>query len=100
MVKFKLKIYSVAKKDLYDIADYINSLFPDAAKRQFDTIIEKISTLTQMPERCPLLKDNNLRLKGYRALKVNNYIVFFVIKGETVQIRRILYGKRNYEWLL
>lgn len=100
MEKFKLKIYSVAKKDLYDIADYINSLSPDASKRQFDAITQKISTLAQMPERCPLLKDTNLRLKGYRTLNVNNYIVFFVIKGETVQIRRILYGKRNYEWLL
>jgi len=26
--------------------------------------------------------------------------VFYVVKGDTVQIRRILYGKRNYEWLL
>jgi len=33
-------------------------------------------------------------------LIAESYIVFFVIKSDTVQIRRIIYGKRNYEWLL
>ena len=35
-----------------------------------------------------------------RGLSVDNYTVFFKIKGNTVQIRRILYGARNYEFLL
>jgi toxin ParE1/3/4 len=68
--------------------------------KQYDSIIGKISTLSELPERCHLLKDNNLRLKGYRCLKANHYSVFFTIKDQTVQIRRILYNKRNYEWLL
>lgn len=38
--------------------------------------------------------------KGCRCLVVENYLVFFVVKDDTVQNRRILYGKRNYEWLL
>jgi phosphoserine aminotransferase len=31
---------------------------------------------------------------------VDNYMVFFIIAGNTVQIRRILYSGRKYEWLL
>jgi len=53
-----------------------------------------------MTERCPLLKDTQLRLKGYRGLVVDNYIVFYVVKNNIVQIRRIIYRKRYYEWLL
>jgi hypothetical protein len=50
-----------------------------------------------MPERCPLAKDIQLRLRGYRTLLINNYIVFFVISGKTVEIRRILYARLQYE---
>ena len=100
MAKYKIKIFPAAKRDLKDIVDYLNTLSPDAAVRKYDYMIEKIGSLSQMPERCPMVRDSQLRLKGYRMLIVDNYKVFFVIRGNTVQIRRILYGKMQYEWLL
>jgi toxin ParE1/3/4 len=68
--------------------------------RQYDEIVEKIGNFAEIPARCPLLKSNELRQKGYRALVVNNYLVFYIIKGDTIEIRRILYGRRQYEFLL
>lgn len=53
-----------------------------------------------MPERCPKPKDLALARKGYRYLIVKNYLVFYVIVGDTVQIRRILYARRDYRSLL
>jgi len=100
MGKYEIKIYAVAKKDLLDIVDYVNTLSPGAAVNLYISIVEKIGTLTEMPERCALVKDNNLRIKGYRVLIVENYLVFFVIKGNTVGIRRIIYAKRNFSWLV
>lgn len=100
MEKYNIKIFSAGKKDLMDIVEYINTLSREAAIKQYDGIIQKISTLTQMPERCSLVKDNNLKLKGYRVLILDNYLVFFVVKSSTVQIRRILYARRDYSWLL
>ena len=41
-----------------------------------------------------------LAAKGYRYLIVKNYLVFYVIVGDTVQIRRILYARRDYRSLL
>lgn len=100
MEKYKIKIYPAAKRDLKDIVDYINTLSPDAAVRKYDYIIEKIGSLSQMPERCPMIRDSQLRLKGYRMLIVDNYKALFIVRDNTVQIRRILYGKMQYEWLL
>jgi len=100
MEEYEVKIFPVAQDDLRDIVDYLNTLFPDAAIRYYDLIIEKVGTLTTMPERCPLVKDTQLRLRGYRMLVVNNYIVLYVISGKTVEIRRILYARRQYEALL
>ena len=100
MEQYKVKIFPTAQSDLRDIAEYLNTLSPDAAIRYYDLIIEKVGTLTTMPERCPLAKDTQLRLRGYRTLLVKNYIVFYVINGKTVEIRRILYARRQYEGLL
>lgn len=100
MGKYKIKIYSHAKMDLRDIVSYLNTLSPQAALRYYDLIVEKINSLAEMPERCPFVRDVALKAKGYRYLIVDSYMVFFVLRDDTVQIRRIIYGKRNYEWML
>jgi len=97
---YKVIIFPAAKRDFMDIINYLNTLSADAALRYFDLLSDKIGSLAQMPERCPHLRNNPLKAKGYRCLVVESYLVLYVMKGGTVQIRRILYGKRNYEWLL
>ena len=100
MEKYKIKIFPAAKRDLEDIVDYLNTLSPQSALQQYDHIVEKIASLETMPERCPIPKNPQLKLQGYRMLIVDNYLVFFVIKKDIVQIRRIVFGMRKYEWLL
>ncbi|KKM11354.1 RelE/StbE family addiction module toxin [Clostridiales bacterium PH28_bin88] len=100
MEKYRLLIFPSAEQDLQDIVDYINELSPDAALKLYDEIVDGIGSLAQMPLRCPLLKSPVLRAKGYRVLVVHNYLVFYVMNDTTVEIRRILYGRRQYEFLL
>lgn len=100
MDSYEIKIYPAAKQDLLDIIDYLNTIAPDAALRYYDQLTEQIASLAQMPERCPHPKDLALAAKGYRYLIVQNYLVFYIVSGRTVQIRRILYGKRDYRTLL
>ena len=100
MGNYELLIFPSAKQDLQNIIDYVNELSPDAAINLYDEIVKKIGTLSQMPLRCPLIKNPLLRAKGYRVLVVNNYLVFFIARKESVEIRRILYGRRKYEFLL
>lgn len=100
MDKYKVKIYPAAQMDLNDIVSYLNTLSPQAAIRYYDLLVEKIGSLVEMPERCSFVRDIALKAKGYRYLIVEKYVVFFVVKGDTVQIRRILYNKRQYKGLL
>jgi len=99
MGKYRLLIFPSAEQDLQDIVDYINELSPDAALKLYDEIVDGIGSLAQMPLRCPLLKSPALRAKGYRVLVVHNYLVFYVVNDTMVEIRRILYGRRQYEFL-
>lgn len=100
MESYRVVILPSAQNDLSDIVDYINELSPDAAIRLYDEIIDSIVTLEQVPHRSPLLKIPELRAKGYRVLIVYNYLIFYVVNDKTVEIRRILYGRRCYEALL
>lgn len=97
---YKVKIYPAAKQDLREIIDYLNTLSQQAALRYYDFLIEEIESLSQMPFRCPKPRDIALAAKGYQYLIVENYLVFYVVVGDTVQIRRILYAKRNYHGIL
>jgi toxin ParE1/3/4 len=100
MEQYRVKIYPAAEQDLLDIIDYLNTLSPDAALKYYDLLTEEIASLSRMPERCPRPKDLALAAKGYRYLIVEKYLVFYVVVGDTVQVRRILYGKRDYQSIL
>ena len=113
MENYDVILYPTAKQDLLDIIDYLNTLSPDAALRYYDLLTEEIASLSKMPKRCPRPKDlarhanamaqalqSGLAAKGYRYLIVKDYLVFYVVSGQTVQIRRILYGRRDYQALL
>lgn len=100
MEHYKIEIFPTAQQDLSDIVKYLNTLSPETATSYYDEMIEKIQSLSSMPERCSLCRDQQLRLRGYRKLIIRQYIVFFVIQSNVVQIRRILYGRRQYESLL
>ena len=100
METYKIKIFPTAKQDMEDVIAYLNTLSPDAALRYYDLLVNEIASLAKMPERCPRPKDLALAAKGYRYLIVKNYLVFYVVAGDTVQIRRILYARRNYQALL
>ena len=100
MRAYNVKIFSEAENDLDEIVDYLATLSEQAALKYYELIIEKIGTLATMPERCPPSRNTQLRLRGYRTLLVKNYIVFYVVKDKTVEIRRILYARSQYETLL
>ncbi len=97
---YKIKIYPAAEQDLAEIVAYLNTLSPDAALRYYDMLVEEIASLSTMPERCPHPRDLALTAKGYRYLIVKDYLVFYMVVGDTVQIRRILYGRRDYRSIL
>ncbi len=98
--EYKVIIYPAAKQDLLSVIDYLNTLSPQAALRYYDLLTGEIANLSTMPERCPRARDLALSAHGYRVLVVEKYLVFYKVVDDTVQIHRIIYGKRNYKALL
>ena len=100
MERYDIRIFPTAQQDLLDVIDYLNTLSTEAALNYYDRLVSEIASLPTMPERCPRPRDLALAAKGYRYLIVGNYLVFYVIVGSVVRIRRILYVRRDYKQLL
>lgn len=104
MAHYSVDISEPAEEDLLSIAKYIASQFsaPETALEMMEHLETAMLSLSHMPERYPLVKDERLAQLGYRKLSVKNYIVFFSIdeKNKVVDVERILYGRRNWIYIL
>lgn len=100
MGRFQIEYLPSAEKDLLEIVDYIKKDKPSAAANLINTIDREISKLAEFPFLGPQPNDERLKMMGYRMLVIGNFIVFYVVKEKVVQIRRVLHGRRKYEFLL
>lgn len=100
MERYRILISSLAEQDLREIVTYISSQLdaPITALKMMELFKNKISSLSNLPERYPLVADERLARMGYRKLVVKKYLVFFsIIKDEKIiHMERILYAKRNW----
>jgi len=101
---YTLEYAPSAYTDLDEILNYISTELqaPETAMGQIERIEKAILTLRAFPYRIPPAKDATIARKGYRMLVVDNYAVFFIVDEDKriVSIRRVIYGKRNFSWLM
>jgi toxin ParE1/3/4 len=85
-------IAPLARNDLDEIWDYIAADNPSAAERLLSTFHEKFLLLS----RHPLLgQAREELLAGLRSLSVGNYVVYYRVRENRVQIVRVLHGARD-----
>ena len=97
---YESRYLSTAERDLIDIFEYIKKDNPSAAISQLEKFDKSVSRLALNPFLGVTPKDERLKKLGYRILIVDKYLVFYVAKAETVQIRRIIHGARRYDFLI
>ena len=92
----------LALDDLRGILDYITIELssPSAAEKLIDKMQVAVENLCEFPFSHPLISDAVLSNKGYRLLVVDNFHLFYVVCENKVIVRRVLYGRRKFEWLL
>ena len=95
-----LAYLKTAEEDLYETFEYIQKDNPSAALSQLEKFDKSISQLALDPYPGLVPKDDRLKQLGYRILIIEKYLVFYIVKGKTVQIRRIIHSARQYNFLL
>lgn len=97
--EFRVRYAPAAWEDLQEILEYIAQEDPKAAVGVIDRIDEAIGVLKTFPESGVYAKDRNLRRFGYRMLCIDRFIAFYTFDGRTVEIHRVVHGKRRYAHL-
>jgi addiction module RelE/StbE family toxin len=94
--KHKIRYLPIAQQDLIEIFDYIREDNPSAAATFIEKIDKSISKLESFPQLGVVPKDDRLEFLAYRMLVIDNYLVFYVIIGDIIEVRR----SRKYSFLL
>jgi plasmid stabilization system protein ParE len=89
-----IEITPAAERDVEDIWTYIAADSPGNATAFILRLEEQIEALEQIPERCPLIPENEHLGTSYRHLLYGAYRTIFRISGKTVYILRIIHGAR------
>ena len=100
MDKHRVEYLPIAVADLDEIFIFIADNSLQAAMELIDRIDASIAGLESFPEMGLIAKPPRLARKGYRVLIVDDYLVFYVLLDDIVEIRRIVSGKRNYAHLV
>ena len=97
---YTIRYLMTAENNLIDIFNYIKQDKPSAAAAYLERFDNSISELALNPLIGIVPKDGRLKKLGYRILVADKYLVFYVAKAKIVQIRRVIHGARQYEFLI
>ncbi len=94
---YKLRFLPLFEKDLNDIVDYITGRLknPTAAEALVDDVQQAIRERLSCAEAFEQYHSAKERQYPYYRIYVRNYTVFYVVIGEVMEVRRIVYSRRN-----
>jgi len=95
---YKVVYMAAAKRNLKDIADYLDNIDSRLADKILNQIMERILSIGENPFRYPRYLYN----QKYRWTGIKNYMVFYKVLEDknTIQIHRVLHGSQDIEHLI
>ncbi|WP_019790495.1 type II toxin-antitoxin system RelE/ParE family toxin [Streptococcus sobrinus] len=96
---YQLRFLPLFEKDLNAIVDYISQSLqnPRAAHRLLSAVEGAINDRLARPLAFPASPSIHKRRHPYYYIRVKNLIIFYVVIGNTMEVRKILYSKRNFD---
>ena len=95
--KYTLRYLPVAVDDLISIFDWIATDSPANAAAFIDKLDQRIGNLETHPFLGRIPRDDKLKSPGYRVLVIESYLVFYIVRGKSVEIHRVVHGSRNLD---
>lgn len=100
--KYKIRVLPLFYKDLYKITNYIayNLKNKIAAECLLGTIKLRLKERFDNLEQYEKYTSSRKRKRPYYRIYIKNYTIFYTINDDTIEIRRMLYSKRNFNNLI
>lgn len=99
MEQYKVEITKEALQDMEDIYNYIalELLSRENAMGQYNRIADEILTLNTFPQRYRIMDSQPEKQMELRRMLVDNYSVFYTIRGDKVIVTDVLYTASDIE---
>lgn len=96
--EYKLCFLPLFEDDLNEIVDYIALVLqnPSAAETFVDEVQQAITDRLPFAESFEPYRSAKDREYPYYRISVKNYTIFYVVIGNTMEVRRILYSRRDW----
>jgi len=88
----RVRISLEAGRDLEEVEEYISHDNPDAAARLILSIREKCELLSRQPE---IGSDRSELFLNLRGFPVGNYLIFYLLGKNGIEVVRVLHGARD-----
>lgn len=97
--KYDIIYLSSFDEELDEIIYYIVYKLKNAqaAERLLETIEKAIMDRSRNPESFEVYKSKNIRKYTWYRIYVKNFIIFYVVRNNVMEIAHIIYCKRNLE---
>jgi plasmid stabilization system protein ParE len=95
--RYKLSILPLFEDDLNEIVDYMVDRLqnPIAAERFVDDVETAIHERLTCAESFEPYHSANERRYPYYRIPVRNFTIFYVVQGDVMEVRRIVYSRRD-----
>ena len=92
-----MRVLPLFEEDLYEIVAYITEHLknPVAANKLIDDVENAIIKRSSCAESFEPYHSVKERKYPYYRIYVGNYVVYYVVIDDVMEVRRILYNKRN-----
>ena len=99
---YKLTFLPIFEKDLIEVTSYITNTLqnPGAAHQLLDDIETAIEKRLVAPLSFAPFQSSKTREYPYYRINVRNFSIFYVVIGDTMEVRRLIYAKRNINEIL
>ncbi len=97
--RYHLKYLPLFEQDLMGTANYIANVLQnrDAAVRLIDDVEKAILERAQSPLAFQPYSSKRKRRDVYYRIYIRNYVIYYVVVDDVMEVRRLLYGARNID---
>ena len=89
-------------KQLSNILYYFKYILKNkiAAENFYKEVIDSIEKRRQYPTSFEVFKKTKEKGVNWYRIQIKNYTIFYVVKNDIMEVRRIYYSKRNFKKLI
>lgn len=97
MSEYELRYLPIFWEDLLEAVSYIKNVLGNeiAAKNLLDRVEEEVLKHLESPTTELLYQSSRERSDSYYWFSVGNYMVFYVVIDNVMEVRRFIYGARD-----